>query len=222
MRSRSSGVIAAVVLTGAVVLGACSSHSSSGSHSGMNGGSSTISIPPNADFNATDVGFAQGMIPHHAQAIEMADMAVAANAGPQVRALAQRIKAAQNPEIQTMSTWLKQWNQTVPDVGEGSMSNGSHDMTDMPGMMMDGMMSKADMTRLAESKGTAFDRLWVELMIQHHEGAVRMAKDELANGKNPAALALAQSIITSQEAEINEMNALLAALPNEERLVTQQ
>lgn len=180
----------------------------------MSNGSSSISIPANADFNATDVGFAQGMIPHHAQAIEMADMAVAANAGPQVLALAQRMKAAQNPEIQTMSTWLRQWNQTVPDVGEGSMANGSHDMADMDGMMMDGMMSKADMTRLAESKGAAFDRLWVELMIQHHEGAVRMAKDEVAGGKDPAARALAASIVISQETEIREMTALLAKLPN--------
>jgi len=138
----------------------------------------------------------------------MADMAVAANAGPQVLALAQRIKAAQNPEIQTMSTWLRQWNQTVPDVGKGSTTNDPHDMGDM-----DGMMSKADMTRLANSKGAAFDRLWVELMIQHHEGAVRMAKDEVADGKDPAARALAASIVISQETEIREMTALLVTLP---------
>lgn len=87
-------------------------------------------------------------------------------------------------------------------------------MTNMSGMMMDGMMSDADMKRLESSTGTAFDRLWLELMIQHHEGAVRMAKDELADGKNPDAKALAQAIITSQQAEISKMNALLAALPS--------
>jgi len=178
----------------------------------MTNSSPSLSIPTNAEFNATDVGFAQGMIPHHAQAIEMADMAVAANAGPQVLALAERIKAAQNPEIQTMSTWLRRWNQTVPDVAQGSMTNDSHDMADMDGMMMDEMMSTADMTRLAASKGAAFDRLWVELMIQHHEGAVRMAKDDVAGGKDPAARALASSIVISQETEIREMNALLVQL----------
>ena len=215
MSTRHTGLIGAVLLSGAFLLGACSSHSSSGSgsHSAMNNGSPSLSIPTNAEFNATDVGFAQGMIPHHGQAIEMADMAVAANAGPQVLALAERIKAAQNPEIQTMSTWLRQWNQTVPDVAQGSMANDSHDMADMGGMMMDGMMSKADMTRLAASKDAAYDRLWVELMIQHHEGAVRMAKDEVAEGKDPAARALASSIVISQETEIREMNALLLQLP---------
>lgn len=179
----------------------------------MSGGP-MVSIPATASFNATDVGFAQGMIPHHAQAVEMADMAITANAGSQVRALAQRIKSAQDPEIRTMSTWLRDWGQSVPDSSSGSMGSGSHDMTAMPGMMMDGMMTSADMRRLSQSSGNAFDRLWVELMIQHHEGAVRMAKTELAEGKDPAARALAQSIVTSQEAEIREMNALLPSLSN--------
>jgi len=201
-------LIAAVVI-GLFVLAGCSS-----GHSSMNSDAMKMaSIPEGADFNATDVGFAQGMIPHHAQAVEMADMAIAANASPAVLTLAQKIKAAQNPEIETMTTWLRQWNQPVPAM-TSSMSGGGHDMTGMSGMMMDGMMTQADMTRLSKAKGAEFDRLWLELMVQHHEGAVRMANDELASGKNAQAQTLARAIIASQTAEIEQMNKMLASMPN--------
>ena len=205
---RSISVFSATLAAGALLV-ACSSSGSD--HSSMKQESS-VTIPASADFNATDVGFAQGMIPHHAQAIEMADMALPKSTNADVLALAKQIKDAQNPEIETMSGWLRGWGQKVPSMT--SMSGGGHDMTDMSGMMMDGMMTEKDMDRLESSTGSAFDRLWLELMIQHHEGAVRMAKDELADGKNPDAKALAQAIITSQQAEISKMNALLAALPS--------
>jgi len=87
-------------------------------------------------------------------------------------------------------------------------------MTGMSGMMMDGMMTQADMTRLSKAKGAEFDRLWLELMVQHHEGAVRMANDELASGKNAQAQTLARAIIASQTAEIEQMNKMLASMPN--------
>lgn len=203
--SRVLSVVGALVVAGALVAG-CSGDS----HSSMSS-PTTVAIPANADFNATDVGFAQGMIPHHGQAVEMADLALKNTTNPDVLALAKQIKAAQSPEIETMSAWLRTWGQPVPSAM--SMSGG-HDMTNMGGMMMDGMMSDADMKRLETSTGTAFDRLWIELMIQHHEGAVRMANDELANGKNATAKQLAQAIITSQQAEITTMNQLLTKLPS--------
>ena len=140
-------------------------------------------------------------------------MTIANNASPAVLTLAQKIKAAQNPEIETMTTWLRQWNQPVPAM-TSSMSGGGHDMTGMSGMMMDGMMTQADMTRLSKAKGAEFDRLWLELMVQHHEGAVRMANDELASGKNAQAQTLARAIIASQTAEIEQMNKMLASMPN--------
>jgi uncharacterized protein (DUF305 family) len=152
------------------------------------------------------------MIPHHAQAVEMADLALEKSTNADVLALAKQIKASQNPEIQTMSGWLQSWGQKVPSTD--SMSGGGHDMTDMGGMMMDGMMTEADMKKLESSSGTAFDRLWMELMIQHHEGAVRMSEDELKDGKNPDVKALAQTIVTSQQAEISTMNSLLSKLPS--------
>ena len=205
---RTLSAIAATFVAGALVVSCSSSDSSHSTMTTM----AAVTIPATANFNATDVGFAQGMIPHHAQAVEMADMAIATSTNADVLALAKQIKSAQNPEIETMTGWLQGWGQAVPSTA--SMADGGHEMTNMSGMMMDGMMSDADMKRLESSTGTAFDRLWLELMIQHHEGAVRMAKDELADGKNPDAKALAQAIITSQQAEISKMNALLAALPS--------
>ena len=203
---RSASLLAGVVLVVAIGLGACSS-----GHSGMSGmgSSTTIGIPADADHNASDIGFAQGMIPHHAQALEMADLAMDNTSNPDVLALARQIEAAQSPEIEKLSGWLRQWGQEVPSTAMGSMD---HDMSGMDGMMMDGMMSQADMDRLEESTGTEFDRLWLELMIQHHEGAVKMSGTEVDGGKNPDAIALARSIITSQQAEISTMKGLLRTI----------
>ena len=195
-------------LAAAALVAACSSGES---HSSMSDASKQT-IPESANFNATDVGFAQGMIPHHAQAVEMADLALEKSTNADVLALAKQIKASQNPEIQTMSGWLQSWGQKVPSTD--SMSGGGHDMTDMGGMMMDGMMTEADMEKLESSSGTAFDRLWMELMFQLHVGAVRMSEDELKDGKNPDVKALAQTIVTSQQAEISTMNSLLSKLPS--------
>jgi len=141
----------------------------------------------------------------------MADMALVNTTNPDVLALARQIKAAQSPEIEKMTGWLKSWGQNVPSTAMGSMAG--HDMTGMDGMMMDGMMSEADMKRLSTSSGTAFDRLWLELMIQHHEGAVKMAKVEVADGKYPDVIALAQAIISGQQAEITTMESLIKNLP---------
>lgn len=206
-KTRTASLALGLVLVTGVGFGACSSD-----HSGMSGMSSstTIEIPANANYNATDIGFAQGMIPHHAQAIEMADLALTNTKNPDVLALANKIKAAQSPEIVKLSGWLRDWGQSVPSTASGSMD---HDMSGTPGMMMDGMMSQADMDRLETSTGTEFDRLWIELMIQHHEGAVKMSKTEVAGGKNPDAIALAQVIISSQQAEITTMESLLKKLP---------
>lgn len=206
-KTRTASIALSLVLATAVGLGACSSD-----HSGMSGmgSSTTTEISADAKYNATDIGFAQGMIPHHAQAIEMADLALTSTTNPDVLALANKIKAAQSPEIEKLSGWLRQWGQTVPSTASGSMD---HDMSGTGGMMMDGMMSQADMDRLESSTGTEFDRLWLELMIQHHEGAVKMSKSEVSGGKNPDAIALAEAIISGQQAEITAMESLLTKLP---------
>jgi uncharacterized protein (DUF305 family) len=182
------------VVTGVVLLAACGSDH--GGHS-----AASVEVSPDAAFNAADVMFAQGMIPHHQQAIEMADMALdpAVGAGPEVLDLATRIKAGQDPEIAQMTTWLKDWDQPM-----------AMDMSDGHGMDgMDGMLSADEMKELAALRGAEFDTAWMEGMIRHHEGAITMAKEVAAKGELPKVKTLAEQIVAAQRAEIDEMRALL-------------
>ncbi|MEU3641971.1 DUF305 domain-containing protein [Lentzea sp. NPDC034063] len=142
---------------------------------------------------AADVTFAQGMVPHHEQALEMAKLVPSRSSDDKVRSLASRIEKAQGPEIAQMNEWLQQWGAEQDHAG--------HDMT--------GMMSQDDMAKLERSSGAEFDRLWLDMMIKHHEGAVKMAKTELAQGEDDKAKKLAQAIIDGQQQEITEMKALL-------------
>jgi uncharacterized protein (DUF305 family) len=150
-----------------------------------------------AGFNAADVSFTQGMIPHHEQAIEMADLALdpTAQASDAVKALATTIKAAQDPEVALMKGWLKAW--------------GKEEMTsDHSGHDMKGMASTGDMKKLAGLKAAEFDKTWIKLMIAHHEGAVSSATDVAKNGASAEVRTLAAAIVKGQEAEIVEMTAL--------------
>ncbi|MFM9441778.1 DUF305 domain-containing protein [Streptomyces acidiscabies] len=169
------------------------SASSSASPSGSDGASAGA-------HNAQDVSFAQGMIPHHRQAVEMAALAADRASSPQVKALATRIKGAQDPEIRTMSGWLTAWGEDVP--AEGGMDHSGHSG-------MAGMMSGADMTALEKASGAAFDTEFTRMMIEHHEGAVEMAGTEKAKGRYAPALTMADAIITAQKAEIAEMKGFL-------------
>ena len=152
-------------------------------------------------LNAADVEFAQGMIAHHEQAIEMAEIALDPNIGasPEVVDLATRIKGAQDPEVQKMTAWLTAAGEPVMiDSTEG------HDMSSM-----DGMMTAEQMDAMSASTGTEFDTMWLEMMIAHHQGAISQSQTVKANGSNTDVLALADQIITAQQAEITEMQALL-------------
>jgi uncharacterized protein (DUF305 family) len=184
------------VVSGAALLAACGSDH--GAHS-----AASVEVSADAAFNAADVMFAQGMIPHHQQAIEMADMALdpAVGAGPEVLDLAARIKAGQDPEIAQMTTWLKDWDQPMAmDMSDGHMMDG-----------MDGMLSPDEMKDLAALRGAEFDTAWMEGMIRHHEGAITMAEAVAAKGELPAVKALAEQIVAAQRAEIDEMRALLGS-----------
>lgn len=158
-----------------------------------------------AAFNDSDVAFAQGMIPHHAQAVEMADLAQERSASPEVRDLAERIRAAQQPEIDLMEGWLEDWGRPMEDMEHGDMDMGGMDMEGM------GMVSEEDMSRLESASGPEFDRLFLTSMREHHLGAVAMAKEELTAGQFPQAKELAQEIIDTQRREIEEIDVLLAA-----------
>lgn len=193
-----------ILITGAAValsalLAAC------GSTSGSDASSSPVGNATAAAQQAStaDISFAQLMIPHHQQAVEMADLALTQSTSPQVRQLAEQIKSAQDPEIQTMQSWLAAWG--APEQMEGT----DHGSMDHGGVTMNGMMSAEDMDDLAASTGAEFDRLWLEMMIAHHRGAVTMAEDVMSNSQTPDVTALAEDIIDAQNAEITAMQGLI-------------
>ena len=165
-------------------------------------------------FNRADVDFATAMIPHHAQALQMALLAQARPLPDEVRALVDRIQAAQTPEVETMTTWLTDWGKDIPATSMDH-ANAGHDMEDMEGMDdtggsdMPGMMSGEQMAELEDASDADFPKLWMTMMIEHHEGAITMAEAEQADGRFPDAIALAKSIAEGQEAEIATMEDLL-------------
>ncbi len=178
---------AAVALAGLALVAGCG-----GSGSGAS----------SAAHNTADVAFATDMIPHHAQAVQMADMALNAAVDPEVKALAQAIKGAQAPEIKTMTGWLTDWKAPVPRTGMGHSMSGDGQ----------GMMSDADMAALGKATGAEFDKMWVQMMTRHHTGAIAMANTEIKDGQYADAKALAQRIVTSQTAEVTKLNAIAKRL----------
>ncbi|GAA2226361.1 DUF305 domain-containing protein [Streptomyces nogalater] len=151
--------------------------------------------------NAQDVAFAKGMIPHHQQALEMAELAVDRASSKRVKDLAARIEKAQDPEIRTLTGWLKAWGEQAPTAG---MDHSGH-------TGMSGMMSESDMAALKKATGKDFDKRFLSLMVEHHQGAVEMATTEKHKGRSGDAKAMAEAIITAQDAEIKEMKQLLGA-----------
>lgn len=149
--------------------------------------------------NDADVEFARNMIPHHEQAIDMAKLAQARATAPALKAMAERIRGAQDPEIQRMSRWLEDWNESRSATGMES-GHGTHSMP--------GMMSATEMSDLEKANGEAFDQMFLAMMIRHHGGAIEMARAEQRHGKNTAAKQLARSIEADQTAEIAEMKGL--------------
>lgn len=149
--------------------------------------------------NKADVTFAQQMIPHHAQAVEMAKLVPGQTSNPEILDLATRIEKAQDPEMQTMTKWLEMWGESP----HATNPDGSHDMP------MPGMMSHEELVGLAGVKGNEFDRMWLAMMIRHHEGALEMANTLLREGSDAEAKKLAQQILDTQQAEIKQMQALL-------------
>jgi len=155
-------------------------------------------VTDDSAFNDADVMFAQMMIPHHEQAIEMSDIALdpTVGASEQIRELANQIKAAQDPEISLMKELLTAWGKSLTPDGDHSS-------------MMSGMLSAEGLAELGTLTGAEFDAAWIESMIAHHEGAIEMAEDVLVDGKNVETLALAKAIISTQQSEIDILRSLL-------------
>lgn len=163
-----------------------------------------------ADHNDADVRFAQMMIPHHQQAVEMADIATDRATSAEVKDLAAQIRSAQDPEIATMTGFLQTWGAEIPEPAPmGGMDHGN--MTGMDHSGMPGMMTPEQMEQLRNASGATFDTMFLQMMVAHHEGAVSDAQRELAEGTNPEAKTLATQIIDSQSAEITRMQQLLPA-----------
>jgi uncharacterized protein (DUF305 family) len=195
-----TGSVVALPLTLGLV--ACGSDPDASTDSLAGGESSAVGESPAGELNDADIEFAQGMIAHHEQAIEMSEIALDPNRGASeaVTDLARRIQSAQEPEVEQMTAVLVAAGESIAmDMSDG------HDMSAMPGMM-----SADEMDALAELTGADFDRVWLEMMIAHHEGAIEQASAVTENGSNADLIALAAEITTTQQAEIDEMKALLA------------
>lgn len=189
-----AALITSIALSGCTInLGAPNNNSGSGmmDGNGMMGNNSNSS-----GFSGSDIMFAQMMIPHHQQAVDMGTLAETRALSPEVKALAAKIKAEQAPEILQMQGWLSDSNSSM---------GMSHDM----GHDMGGMLSEADMKALENATGAAFDKLYLEGMIAHHEGAIQMAQ-MVIDSSNDETRALGEAIVSSQTEQIAYMKTLLA------------
>ncbi|WP_433682832.1 DUF305 domain-containing protein [Nocardia sp. CA-119907] len=215
-RSRITLAIAVTSTAAALFAAGCSNSESPSTDQGASSSQASSGKPAaRTDFNDADVTFLQMMYPHHAQAVEMARLVPSRTQNEQVRALAANIEQAQSPEMEQITTLLESFGKPAPS----STGHGGHSMempTTMPGMTtmpstsaMPGIMSNEQMNALAAASGADFDRKWMELMIEHHAGAITMANTELANGVNPDAKGLATAIVAAQQSEIDTMRGLL-------------
>ncbi len=193
---RAGWAVGAALAT-ALTLAACS-------QGGMEGHDMGSSSSPSAEnFNDQDVMFAQMMVPHHEQALDMAQTLLdKEGVDPAVVDLAEQIQAAQGPEIDQMNAWLDEWGAE----SDGSRGHGGH------GGHGDGMMSEDDLAALESTEGAEAGRLFLEQMIVHHQGAIEMADAEIEGGENPDAVALAEKIASDQQVEIEKMQELLKTL----------
>ena len=210
---RTAAAITATVL--ALALAACGSDD--GGHDGHGSDASAVQTARNGDeFNQADVDFATAMIPHHAQAVQMANLAADRPLPAELRTLVDGVHTTQVAEVETMVTWLTDWGKEIPETSMDHV-NGGHgddmdDMSDMDHGDMDGMpgmMSAEEMTELAQASDEDFPELWMTMMVEHHEGAIEMAEAELDDGHFPDAVDLAGAIIEAQRAEIATMEDLL-------------
>ena len=214
---RCTTAAGAISLT--LLLAACGTDDTTATGTGTGSPSVAASESPGAtssdagavseEHNDADIAFAQMMIVHHRQAIAMADLAVDRAESAEVKSLAEAISAAQGPEIETMTGLLRAWDAEVPEgmSMEGMGGMGGMDMGAMPGAMTPEMMDQ-----LMAGQGAAFDRMFLEMMTAHHNGAIEMARTEQTEGQNPQALELAATIETDQSGEVEEMRQILASL----------
>ncbi|MBK7905157.1 MAG: DUF305 domain-containing protein [Gemmatimonadetes bacterium] len=180
--------------------------SMAGGHAGhtMTGLDAPVTIPPGALFVEADVRFMQGMIAHHAQAIYMSRLAEAHRANPRLQRFAIKIDQSQTTEIHQMQGWLRANGQFVPDTSSYHT------------VMMPGMLTPEQIAQLDGANGPDFDRAFLVLMIQHHEGALMMVKDLFATpraGQDVDVSVFANDVVAVQTAEIGLMRQMISSIP---------
>jgi uncharacterized protein (DUF305 family) len=203
---------AAGALVLSLALAACGANTGTTTNPAPTGAPIPATAQAAKQFNDADVRFAQMMIPHHQQAIAMADLAADRAQSPNVKTLAQQIKSEQDPEIQTLTGFLQDWGAAVPTGNDamGGMAGMDHgDMNHGGPAAMPGMMAPEQMGQLSSANGTAFDRMFLQMMIAHHQGAVADAQQEQSAGVSQQAKALASNIVAAQTQEIKHMQQLL-------------
>lgn len=215
----AGAVVALVITAGCSNSGDAGSEQSTGHTASPSAtAAATTTAPSGEQHNDADVMFAQHMIPHHQQAVEMSDMLLSKQGiDPRVIELANQIKAAQGPEIQQMQGWLTQWGNPQMPMPSGMPGHGDMPTTSgMPSMSgtpsMSGMMSEQDMAALQNAQGVEASKLFLTQMTAHHEGAITMAQTEIKDGQYPAAVELARAIVAAQQKEIDTMKGILASL----------
>ncbi|WP_371573591.1 DUF305 domain-containing protein [Streptomyces sp. NBC_01314] len=199
-RATGAGVVAACAL----FLSACGDDMTGMDHgSGKATATATATDEAgSAGFNDADVTFAQMMIPHHEQALEMAELADDRASDAEIKDLAGKIEEAQDPEIRTMKGWLKSWNKPTAVESMPGMDHGNGD----------GVMADSDMEHLKGMKGAEFDKMFAEMMIEHHNGAISMAQDERKNGEHVDAVTMAGDIMKGQSGEVKQLKNILDRL----------
>lgn len=210
MTSKMNVLIAATVAATFLLTGCAMSMSSAEMPASASSGSGAV-VATGSD---ADITFAQLMISHHGQAVEMADMALQQATSAEVTDLATQIKAAQDPEIGQMRGWLQEWGAPeqmdgMDGMDHGDMGHGDSGSGDSGGQSAGGMMTDEDMGALGDASGADFDRMWLTMMIAHHEGAIKMADQVKAESTTPDVIALADAIVAGQKKEIETMQQLL-------------
>ena len=214
--ARHASALAALLIAGSVAVSGCARATTASSGAGTaaaEAGSPASSAAARPAANPADVNFMKGMIGHHAQALVMAGWAPSHGASPAIQTMAARIINAQRDEIALLQTWLRDRGLPVPEAKPGPMRmtmNGvEHDM------MMPGMLTDAQLQELDAARGPEFDRLFLRLMIQHHQGAVAMVQelfDTPSAAQDQTVFKLASDVSADQSSEIVRMQRMLAAL----------
>ncbi|WNG87911.1 DUF305 domain-containing protein [Mycobacterium sp. ITM-2016-00317] len=160
-----------------------------------------------AGFNEADIAFATDMVPHHAQAIDLARTAAERSTNPEVVRLAEQIVAVAQPELNILNVFLVQWKEN-PENGTGADADSGAPDEDLPGTVDD-----ATIARLGSLSGPEFDRLWLQSMISQNRGAIEIANAEIADGVNVDAVSIARTIVAGQQAQIAKMTQILEGMP---------